>query len=126
MPTVNIQQLRVQAQYLQRNEGLSETEAITRAIEAAGINEEFATEINLEAEISRVMNITAEQQRAEAEQQLQAQAEAAGNTSAITLDTGVTPAPAEADTSMQGTTAAAATETDTTAPTPTGEEPPQV
>jgi hypothetical protein len=101
MPTVNIQQLRAQAQYLVSREGISEDEAISRVIEDAGINEEFATEINLSAEISRVMNITSEEQREEAEAQLQQQAEASGNTSSISLDTSA-PAPAEADTGMQG------------------------
>lgn len=122
MPTVNLQQLKNQALYLQQNEDLSEQEAITRAIENANINQEFATEINLEAEISRLMNTTSEQQREEAEMQLEQQTQDSGNVSVITLNTGE-PAPAEADSTMQGMDSVDPTAETIPQPAPTGEQP---
>lgn len=122
MPTVNLQQLKNQALYLQTNEDLSEQEAITRAIENANIDQEFATEINLEAEISRLMNTTSEQQREEAEKQLEQQTQDSGNPSVITLNT-AEPTPAEADSSMQGMDSVDPTADTMTQPAPTGEQP---
>lgn len=121
MPTVNLQQLKNQSLYLMQNENLGETEAIQRAIENANINEEYATEINLEAEISRLMNTTSEQQREEAEMQLEQQTQDSGNVSVITLNTGE-PAPAEADSTMQGMDSVDPTADTIPQPAPTGEQ----
>ena len=74
MPTININMLVSQSKYYKNNEQLSESEAIQKAISAAMIDEEAATTLDLENEISKAMNITHDQQRAEAEAQLQAQA----------------------------------------------------
>lgn len=74
MATINVNMLVSQSKYYMRNENLSENEAIQKVIAAAQVDEEAAQTLDLENEISRVMNITHDQQRQEAEQQLQAQA----------------------------------------------------
>lgn len=75
MPTVNINMIVSQATYLKNNEGISESEAIQKSLQASGISEEQIAEMGLEEEISRVMNLSHEDQAREAEQQLQQQAQ---------------------------------------------------
>ena len=95
MSAFNINMLVSQATYLKNNEGVSESEAIQKAMQASGIREEQAQEFNLEAEISRVMNLSHEDQARQAEEQLQAQADE--YTSEILKDDEGVPAENESD-----------------------------
>jgi CO dehydrogenase nickel-insertion accessory protein CooC1 len=75
MPQVNLNMLSLQAKYFMDTQGLSEAEAIKKAYERANISEELAKELDLEQQVSTVMNKTHEQEAEEAEAQLQQQRE---------------------------------------------------
>jgi hypothetical protein len=74
MAMINLSSLALHAKNLMETQEMAESEAIASAIKHAGISEEQATKMNLEAEVVTMMNRDTEAERQEAEAQLAEQA----------------------------------------------------